>query len=68
MTNRERLNRINLYDLLFTISNNCDLCIIRLIGGIPAHRKLTRCDRYTSCAECLADWMNEKYNGGEQNA
>lgn len=68
MTNRERLNRTNMYDILLTISNNCDLCVIRIIGGIPANRKMVRCDRYNCCAACLADWMNEKYNGGEQNA
>lgn len=65
MTNRERLNRTNMYDILLTISNNCDLCVIHIIGGIPANRKMVRCVNYESCAECLANWMNEKYNGGE---
>lgn len=40
---------------------------IRIIGGIPKDRKMIRCDRYNCCAACLMDWMNEKYNGGNQN-
>lgn len=67
MTNRDYLNRMNMYDLLLTISNNCDLCVIRMIGEIPRYTKMVRCDRYKCCAACLMDWMNEKYDGGNHN-
>ncbi len=59
MTNREKLNRMNIYDLLLLMSGNCDMCIIRIISGVPVNREMVRCTRYIHCAECLADWLDE---------
>lgn len=63
MKNRARLACTALYDMLLKISNNTDVCTIRLVTGQrPA---VERCHKFKTCADCLQSWLNEeeKQNG-----
>lgn len=64
MTNREKLIKTNIYDLLCTINGNMldifAFCIMETLPGnydeciFPAYKRGERCN------ECIAKWLNEE--------
>lgn len=69
MTNREKLNRMAMYDLLVSINegldreiNNagCATCVIELLGTKIWSSLDRRCNHYETCKDCIASWLNEE--------
>lgn len=69
MTNREKLNRMALYDMLVGINealdreiNNagCATCVVELLGEEIRKSCDSRCSHYVTCNNCIAAWLNEE--------
>ena len=62
MTNREKLTKTNIYDLLYTLNDNMldmfAFCVMEILPG-----KYDECpyqgDKH-SCGECIARWLGEE--------
>lgn len=63
MTNREKLLKTNIYDLIMTIRERLPFnCPIDAVGGIPP---ITDCrkinlQQFKTCSECIQKWLNEE--------
>lgn len=61
MTNREKILKTNIYDLMMTIANrleNGDICPIKLISG---QYNYSRCKKYSYvCGQCIQKWLNQE--------
>lgn len=66
MTNREWLQKMALIDFLNLFMQNCDQCILCVLG-FAAHTE--RCDKFDdpdqsineTCYKCICSWLNEKH-------
>lgn len=57
MTNRERLMKMSLYDLIMSMERN--KCRLRMLTGNTAI--YVRCAKFKSnCTKCVAKWLNEE--------
>lgn len=59
MTNRERLGKLPLVELLTLISDKTHECIYKILSGIDGEQRRSRCHKMQSCQKCLSIYLNE---------
>lgn len=59
MTNRERLGKLPLVELLMMISDRTHECIYKILSGIEGEKRQSRCKKMKDCHECLSAYLNE---------
>ena len=57
MTNRDKLMKMNLFDLLIKV-NTVNRCIIEAFD--KKQEAFNRCKKYDTCEKCIETWLNEK--------
>lgn len=63
MTNREKILKTNIYDLMMAIHERLPFnCPIDVVGGIPP---ITDCreinlQQFKTCSDCIQAWLNEE--------
>ena len=60
MTNREYLNNMCIYDLLMKINNSDDIDECVLLYLTNKKYRHDQCVKYSGCAECLQNFLNEE--------
>ena len=59
MTNREKILRTNLYDLMMTIQRSSMCCPIEVMGDKPPNADCEKgLLRLYQCPECIQEWLN----------
>lgn len=59
MTNRERLGKLPLVELLMMISDRTHECIYKILSGIDGEKRQSRCKQMKDCQECLSAYLSE---------
>lgn len=61
MTNRERLTKTDIYDLLYKLNNGMNdfACIIDALRG-----ETCLCPAKKRCNQCISDWLNQDIDEG----
>ena len=59
MTNREKLAKMALYDMLLAMNESCGKrCVLEQLGAETEGR----CADMTFCRDCIARWLNEEHD------
>lgn len=57
--NRDNINKMSLIDLLSKISKGIDECLYQALSDCKDEEKRSRCEKMSSCYDCLSGWLNE---------
>ena len=57
MTNRDKILKMNEFDLLMKV-NNVNRCVIDALG--KKCEAYERCKQFDTCEKCIQTWLNEK--------
>lgn len=68
MTNRDKINRTCIYDLLIDMTQRTSQCVLLLVSDMSLEGKCSRCRRYNygECEHCIQDWLNEEVTNDGQ--
>lgn len=64
MTNREKLNNTNIYDLL--VEMNTKGCFVGCIIDMFTDHKVELCKSHERCQSCINDWLNSEVNPNDK--
>lgn len=64
MTNRDKINRTCIYDLLVNMAQWTSQCVLMLLSDMSLEHKCERCRSYSygDCEHCIQDWLNEEFS------
>ncbi|PWJ13988.1 hypothetical protein [Ruminococcus flavefaciens] len=57
--NRDNISKMSLIDLLSKISKGIDECLYQVLSDCKDVEKRSRCEKMSSCYDCLSAWLNE---------
>ena len=57
--NRDNISKMSLIDLLSKISKGIDECLYQVLSDCKDAEKRSRCEKMSSCYDCLSAWLNE---------
>lgn len=62
MTNREKILKTNIYDLMMKVASKTDFCPIILFGDVCPERidNDVDCRIPSDCKDCVQRWINEE--------
>lgn len=60
MTNREKLSKTNIFDLLCRIDKGIKQKATCVIETLDKHNACERCELGKNCGKCIAEWLNEE--------
>ena len=68
MTNRDKLSKTCIYDLLINMTQWTSQCVLLLVSDMSLDHKCNRCRRYNygECERCIQDWLNEEVTNDGQ--
>lgn len=58
-SNRDTISNLSLIDLLDKISKGIDECLYKVLSDCKDAEKRSRCEKMSSCYDCLSAWLNE---------
>ncbi len=58
MTNRDKLSKMSIFDLLIDMTQ----CVLLLVSDMSLEDKCNRCRkyRYGDCDRCIQEWLNKE--------
>ena len=57
--NRDKISKMSIIDLLSKISKGIDECLYQVLSDCKDAEKRSRCEKMSSCYDCLSAWLNE---------
>lgn len=62
MTNRDKLSKMSIFDLLINMTQWTSQCVLLLVSDMSLEGKCNRCRRYSygDCERCIQEWLNEE--------
>lgn len=60
MTNRDKINKTCIYDLMMQIGGRTSICPVLLFGGTIPPKYSARCEIPKHCDECVRIWLNKE--------
>jgi hypothetical protein len=60
MTNRDKINRTCIYDLMMQLGENVHICPVLIFGRVIPEKYNVGCRIPQHCDTCVRDWLNKE--------